>query len=65
MADVNWVKSSLSGKQGNCVVVTKKQNEIWVGHSKMPGEILARYTLAEWNAFLGGVALGEFKPEKL
>jgi hypothetical protein len=59
MADVNWRKSSRSGKAGNCVIWVKNGNEVWVSHSKTPDMILARYTLAEWRAFTDGVKLGE------
>lgn len=60
MTDVNWVKSSRSGKQGNCVMAARVGDEIWVGDSKRPGEVCAKYTLIEWAAFREGVALGEF-----
>ena len=62
MADVNWVKSRRSGKQGNCVLVARdpENGDILVGDSKHPGVICARYTDAEWTAFLGGVRDGDF-----
>ena len=56
---VSWRKSSRSGKQGNCVTWDIRDDEVLVGHSKMPGVILVRYTRAEWQAFVEGVKLGE------
>lgn len=61
MADVNWVKSRRSGKQGNCVLVARDLNgDVLLGDSKHPDVICARYTDAEWTAFLGGVHDGDF-----
>jgi hypothetical protein len=61
MADVNWVKSRRSGKQGNCVLAARDDNgDVLLGDSKHPGVICARYTAEEWTAFLGGVRDGDF-----
>jgi hypothetical protein len=55
------VKSSLSFANGNCVEVSGLgTGEILVRNSSDPdGEVL-RFTPAEWDAFTGGVRLGEF-----
>jgi len=57
----NWVKSSLSFANGNCVeVASLPGGEIGVRNSrKSEGEVL-RFTSDEWHAFLGGVRNGEF-----
>jgi hypothetical protein len=56
-----WIKSSLSTFNGNCVEVAGlAEDAIRVRHSKNPkGEIL-KFTPAEWDAFIGGVRNGEF-----
>ena len=57
----NWVKSSLSFANGNCVeVASLPGGEIGVRNSReSEGEVL-RFTSDEWHAFLGGVRNGEF-----
>jgi len=59
-----WAKSSLSGPwTDNCLEVAGGENleEILVRDTKL-GEAspVLTFTPAEWNAFLGGVKLGEF-----
>ena len=56
-----WVKSSLSFANGNCVeVASLPGNEIGVRNSRdAEGQVL-RFTPDEWHAFLGGVRNGEF-----
>jgi len=58
MTDVNWMKSSRSGKQGNCVIWDIREDEVVVGHSRKPGVFIS-YTRAEWETFVEGVKLGE------
>lgn len=56
-----WVKSSLSFANGNCVEVSGLDAaEILVRNSRDPEGRVLRFTPAEWDAFLGGVRLGEF-----
>ena len=57
----HWVKSSLSFANGNCVEVAGlPDGEIGVRNSREPDGPVLRFTSDEWNAFLGGVRLGEF-----
>jgi hypothetical protein len=57
----DWVKSSLSFSNGNCVeVATLPGGGIGVRNSRdAAGPVLA-FTRDEWHAFLGGVRNGEF-----
>jgi Domain of unknown function (DUF397) len=56
-----WVKSSLSFANGNCVEVANLPGgEVGVRNSRdIPGGVL-RFTPDEWHAFIGGVRNGEF-----
>jgi hypothetical protein len=58
---LDWAKSSLSHANGSCVEVSGLSgNLIRVRDSKdAEGPILC-FTPAEWDAFLGGVQMGEF-----
>jgi hypothetical protein len=57
----SWVKSSFSFANGNCVEVADLPGgHIGVRDSKHPQGQVLRFTPAEWQAFLGGVRLGEF-----
>jgi hypothetical protein len=58
----NWVKSSLSSYNGNCVEVADLANKtIQMRDSKDPhGKTLTFADPAEWAAFLIGVKNGEF-----
>jgi Domain of unknown function (DUF397) len=56
-----WTKSSLSGYNGNCVEVAGLSDDtIRVRDSKHPRGGVLNFTIAEWDAFLGGVRNGEF-----
>ena len=56
-----WIKSSLSGYNGNCVEVAGLTEErIRVRDSKHPRGAVLNFTPAEWDAFIGGVNRGEF-----
>jgi hypothetical protein len=60
-----WVKSSLSMYNGNCVEVAGLDDEvIRVRDSKNPRRGVLSFTPAEWDAFIGGVQLGEFNRGK-
>jgi hypothetical protein len=57
----NWIKSSLSFSNSNCVeVASLSAREIGVRDSKDPGGPVLRFTPDEWHAFLGGARNGEF-----
>ena len=57
----NWVKSSLSFANGNCVeVASLPDDEIGVRNSRESEGAVLRFTSDEWHAFLGGVHNGEF-----
>lgn len=56
-----WVKSSLSFANGNCVeVASMPGGRIGVRDSKDVNGAVLRFTPDEWDAFLGGVRQGEF-----
>jgi uncharacterized protein DUF397 len=56
-----WLKSSLSGYNGNCVEVAGLSGDtIRVRDSKHPRGAVLNFTPAEWDAFIGGVHNGEF-----
>ena len=56
-----WVKSSLSFANGNCVEVADLEGGmIGVRNSRVPDGPVHRFTPDEWHAFIGGVKNGEF-----
>lgn len=56
-----WIKSSLSQHNGNCVEVAGLADDtIRVRDSKNPRGGILSFTVAEWDAFIGGVRNGEF-----
>ena len=58
---LNWVKSSLSFSNGNCVEVAGlTDGGIGVRNSRDPQGGVLRFTPDEWRAFLGGARNGEF-----
>lgn len=58
--EVAWQKSSQSTFNGNCVEAGTCPHGILVRDSKHPDGPVLAFTPAEWDAFLGGVRLGEF-----
>jgi Domain of unknown function (DUF397) len=57
----NWVKSSLSFANGNCVEVADLvDGSIGVRNSRDATGPVLRFTSDEWHAFIGGVQNGEF-----
>ena len=57
----DWIKSSLSFSNSNCVeVASLRDGEIGVRDSKDAEGPVLRFTPDEWHAFLGGVRNGEF-----
>jgi hypothetical protein len=56
-----WVKSSLSFANGNCVeVASLSGGEVGVRNSRDAAGAVLRFTSDEWHAFIGGVQNGEF-----
>jgi Domain of unknown function (DUF397) len=57
----DWVKSSLSFANGNCVEVASLPGDtIGLRNSRDPEGPVLRFTPDEWHAFLGGARKGEF-----
>jgi Domain of unknown function (DUF397) len=60
-AGPEWVKSSLSFANNNCVEVAHLDGgDVCMRNSRDPSGAVLRFTPAEWDAFTGGVLLGEF-----
>jgi uncharacterized protein DUF397 len=60
-SDANWIKSSLSFANGNCVEVADLPGGgVGVRNSRHSDGPVLRFTADEWDAFLGGVRFGEF-----
>jgi len=60
-SSLRWIKSSLSYHNGTCVEVAGLADDIIrVRDSKNPRAGILHFTPAEWDAFVGGVRLGEF-----
>jgi Domain of unknown function (DUF397) len=58
---LNWVKSSLSFSNGNCVeVASLPDGGVGVRNSRDAAGAVLRFTPDEWHAFLGGARNGEF-----
>ena len=56
-----WVKSSLSFANGNCVEVANLSGgAVGVRNSRDTAGAVLRFTPDEWHAFIGGVQNGEF-----
>jgi hypothetical protein len=63
-SSLSWIKSSLSYHNGSCVEVAGLADDvIRVRDSKNPAAGMLSFTQAEWDAFIGGVRLGEFDRE--
>jgi Domain of unknown function (DUF397) len=57
----DWIKSSLSFSNSNCVeVASLPDGGVGVRDSKDAGGPVLRFTPDEWHAFLGGARNGEF-----
>ena len=63
LSHADWRKSSYSnGNGGNCVEVARNlPGVVAVRDSKDPSGPALVFTLAEWQAFVGGVRAGEFE----
>ena len=55
-----WRKSTRSGGDGACVEVRRHDDAIQVRDSKDQGGPVLTFTVAEWDAFIGGAKVGEF-----
>jgi hypothetical protein len=66
LSQVTWFRSSQSGPTGgNCVEVAfLPGGDVAMRNSRHPGGPALIFTPAEWNAFLGGVAHGDFAPAR-
>jgi hypothetical protein len=61
LSNAKWRKSTRSGSTGNCVEVADNlQGVVAVRDSKDPTGPTLVFTLAEWEAFIGGAKDGEF-----
>ncbi|HEY6787228.1 MAG TPA: DUF397 domain-containing protein [Trebonia sp.] len=61
----SWIKSSLSYYNGNCVEVAGLAGDVInVRNSRDPRGVILSFTPAEWDAFIGGVQLGEFNRKR-
>lgn len=54
-----WIRSTRC-EAGTCVEARRVGDVVEVRDSKDPYRHTLRFTRAEWDAFLGGVAAGEF-----
>ena len=58
---LEWRKASASAANGNCVeLAVLPEGGVAVRDSKDPQGPMLRFTSAEWAAFAGGMAAGEF-----
>lgn len=58
-AGLNWLKSSHSATDNQCVEVARSGDFMLVRHSKSPDVARLAFTQGEWAAFVAGVAAGE------
>jgi hypothetical protein len=58
--ELEWVKSSYSGNNGNCVEVAALHDHVATRDSKNPAGPALLFTTEAWNAFLTSVTTGEF-----
>ncbi len=62
LAGAEWIKSSRSGDNGNCVEVAfLGEGRVALRDSKDPHGPVLRFTPGEWSAFVEGVADGELR----
>jgi hypothetical protein len=60
LSDAAWHKSSLSSTGASCVEVAIGKSVIAVRDTKDREAGMLMFTPDEWQAFIGGVRLGEF-----
>ncbi len=56
---MDWIKSSYSVNEGQCVEIATLDNGTAIRDSKDPGGPVLRFTSAQWRAFLGAVKAGK------
>jgi hypothetical protein len=61
LSAVVWEKSARSGSNG-CVEVAFVDDKVALRDSKNKGGAVLEFSLREWDAFLGGVSDGQFRP---
>jgi hypothetical protein len=59
LAPAQWVKSSRSTNEGECVEVADLGQHRAVRDSKNPTGALLRFSAAQWSAFMAGVREGQ------
>jgi hypothetical protein len=60
-----WIKSSISTANSQCVeAMYVDDGSIFVRNSRDPQGPALSFTKEEWEAFQGGVMLGEFKVDR-
>ncbi len=60
LTGAKWFKSTKSANNGQCVEVAFVDGQVAVRDSKNPSGPALVFSVAEWSAFVGGVAAGEF-----
>ena len=58
--ELEWVKSSYSGNNSNCVEVAALHGQVATRDSKNPTGPALLFTTEAWTAFLSSVTAGEF-----
>jgi uncharacterized protein DUF397 len=56
---MNWIKSSYSSAQGNCVEVSPVREGIAVRDSKNPDGPVLRFSADAWQAFVSNIKAGQ------
>ena len=56
---MDWIKSSYSANEGQCVEIATLDNGTAIRDSKDPAGPVLRFTSAQWRAFLGAVKAGK------
>ena len=60
MKDLNWIKATASGTEGQCVQMAGENGAVHVRDSKNPHGPMLTFTRAEFAAWLDGAKKGEF-----
>jgi hypothetical protein len=60
LSPLDWQRSKRCG-DGACVEAAALGDEIFVRDSKDPQGPVLRFTLREWEAFIGGIEDGDFR----
>lgn len=62
LTSAEWLKSSYSSGNGQCVEVARVSSAIAMRDSKNPGGPALVFTPSEFRAFVQGISSGEFNP---